>query len=57
MSIYDQLQETVAAVRSKAPKGFAPKIGIILGSGPVDGNHLAPETTLWLSLDTLSATP
>lgn len=33
MSIYDQLQETVSAVRGKAPKDFAPKVGIILGSG------------------------
>jgi alpha-glucosidase len=30
---------------------------IVLSSGPVDGNHLAPESTIWLSLDSPSATP
>jgi alpha-glucosidase len=29
---------------------------IILSSGPVDGNYLAPESTVWLSLDTPSTT-
>lgn len=33
MSIHDQLQETVKAVRGKAQAGFAPAVGIILGSG------------------------
>ncbi|MFL5319601.1 MAG: purine-nucleoside phosphorylase [Myxococcaceae bacterium] len=32
MQLYDQLQETVKAIRSRAPNA-APKIGIILGSG------------------------
>lgn len=32
MELYDQLQQTAAAIRSRAP-GFSPKIGIILGSG------------------------
>jgi purine-nucleoside phosphorylase len=32
MSLYDQLQETLAAIRARAP-GSAPQVGIILGSG------------------------
>lgn len=30
---------------------------IILGSGSVDGNHPAPESTFWLSLDTQALHP
>ena len=32
MELYEQLQETAAAIRARAP-GFLPKVGIILGSG------------------------
>jgi purine-nucleoside phosphorylase len=32
MALYEQLQETAAAIRARAP-GFAPKVGLILGSG------------------------
>jgi len=32
MSLFDQLQQTLAVVRARAP-GFAPQVGIILGSG------------------------
>jgi purine-nucleoside phosphorylase len=32
MALYEQLQETAAAIRARAP-GFAPKVGVILGSG------------------------
>ena len=32
MSLYDQLQETLGVIRARAP-GFAPQVGIILGSG------------------------
>jgi purine-nucleoside phosphorylase len=32
MSLFEQLQETSAAIRSRSP-GFNPKVGIILGSG------------------------
>jgi purine-nucleoside phosphorylase len=33
MGLYEQLQETVAAIRAKVPGQGAPKVGIILGSG------------------------
>jgi purine-nucleoside phosphorylase len=32
MALYEQLQEAAAAIRARAP-GFAPKVGVILGSG------------------------
>jgi purine-nucleoside phosphorylase len=32
MALYEQLEETAAAIRARAP-GFAPKVGVILGSG------------------------
>jgi purine-nucleoside phosphorylase len=32
MALYEQLQETAAAIRARAP-AFAPKVGVILGSG------------------------
>lgn len=32
MELFEQLQETAAAIRARAP-GFSPKVGIILGSG------------------------
>ena len=45
MSLFDQLQETLGVVRARAP-GFAPQVGIILGSGLGDFADTLLERTV-----------